>query len=273
MVTLITDSSSNITQEEARELGITVMPLTIIFGTQEFRDGVDIDSEAFYKKLIAGSEFPHTAQLTEVQIQEAVEDALKRADEVIIMPISSALSGSFDRCVKVAANYKNVYVYDAKCTTVMLKMLALVAVKNRQKRAEEVIKILADYRKRIKLYAVLNTLEYLGKGGRISKTMAMLGNVLKVKPVVTVNDDGEVEVVSKQFGMNKGFAYIAQKVGKQKIDYSEPVYLIYSMTQENSDKLIEKIGSEYSEKSDICAVIATHVGPDAAGFVYVEKAK
>lgn len=271
MIALITDSSSNITQAEARELGITVMPLTIIFGTEEYRDGVDIDSAEFYKKLTAGGEFPHTSQLTEAQIEEAVEDALKSADEVIIMPISSALSGSYDRCVKVASKYSNVYAYDAKCTTVMLKMLALIAVKNKEKPADKVIKILSDYRKRIKLYAAVNTLEYLGKGGRISKTMATLGNALKIKPVVTVNDEGEVEVVAKQFGMNKGFTYIADHVDKNKIDYNEPVYLIYSMTQENCNKLIEKIGSKYSEKSDICAVIATHIGPDAAGFVYVEK--
>lgn len=272
MVAIITDSSSNITQEEAKKLGITVLPLTIIFGMKEYRDGIDIDSAKFYEKLTTGKEFPHTAQLTEEQIEEAVVEARKKADEVLIMPISSALSGSYERCAKVAGKYEGVYAYDGKCTTVMLKMLTLVAVKNADKPAKEIIKILSDYRPRIKLYAALNTLEYLGKGGRISRATATLGNVLKIKPVVTVNDDGEVELVSKQFGINKGIAYIAEQVKKDKIDYDEPIIVIYSMTQENSDKLIEKVGVDYSEKSEICAVISTHIGPHAAGFVYVQKA-
>lgn len=271
MIAIITDSSSNITQEEARALGVTVLPLTIIFGTEEYRDGIDIDSAEFFKKLTTGKDFPHTAQLTEAQVEEAVVAAKSRADEVLILPISSALSGSYDRCVKVAEKYDGVYAYDGKCTTVMLKMLTLIAVQNADKSAKAVIKILSDYRRRIKLYAALNTLEYLGKGGRISKTMATLGNALKIKPVVTLNDDGEVELVSKQFGMNKSIAYIAEQVKKDEIDYNEPVIVIYAMTQENSDRLIEKIGSPYSEKSEICAVIATHIGPHAAGFVYVKK--
>ena len=271
MIAIITDSSSNITQSEAEELGITVLPLTIVFGMEEYRDGIDIDSAEFYNKLTAGKDFPHTAQLTEEQVEEAVAEAKKKADEVLIMPISSALSGSYDRCVKVAEKYEGVYAYDGKCTTVMLKMLTLIAVKNADKPAKEVINILSEYRSRIKLYAALDTLEYLGKGGRISKTIATLGNALKVKPVVTVNNDGEVELVSKQFGMNKSIAYIADQVKKDKIDYDEPVIVIYSMTQDNSDRLIEKIGVRYSEKSEICAVIATHIGPHAAGFVYVTE--
>lgn len=272
MIAIITDSSSNITQSEARELGITVLPLTIVFGMEEYLDGIDIDSAEFYKKLTIGKDFPHTAQLTEEQVEKAVVEARRGADEVLILPISSALSGSYDRCVKIAEKYEGVYAYDGKCTTVMLKMLTLIAVKNADKPAKEVIKILSEYRPKIKLYAALNTLEYLGKGGRISKTVATLGNVLKIKPVVTVNDDGEVELISKQFGMNKSLAYIADQVKKDKIDYDEPIIVIYSMTQENSDRLIEKIGVKYSEMSEICAVIATHIGPHAAGFVYVNKA-
>lgn len=271
MIAIITDSSSNITQQEAHELGVTVLPLTIVFGMEEYRDGIDIDSAIFYEKLTSDKDFPHTAQLTEEQIEEAVKKARTVADEVLLLPISSALSGSYDRCVKIAEKYDNVYAYDCKCTTVMLKMLTLIAVKNAHKSAKEVIEILAEYRQRIKLYATLNTLEYLAKGGRISKTTATLGNALKIKPVVIVNDSGEVELVSKQFGINKGISYIADQVKKDEIDYNEPIIAIYSMTQENSDKLIEKIGVRYTEKSEICAVIATHIGPHAAGFVYVKK--
>lgn len=271
MIAIITDSSSNITQQEAAQLGITVMPLTIIFGDKEYRDGIDIDSNKFYDMLIKSKEFPHTSQLSEAQIEEAVESALKRFDSVLIMPIAAALSGSHERCARIAAKYNNVHVYDTRCTTVMLKILVMEAVKNADKSVQEVIKILDGLRPKIKLWAALDTLEYLGKGGRMSKTVATLGTVLKIKPVITINMEGEVELISKQVGMSKGISHIAKLVDIKKIDYSRPVFSIYTMNDENSLTLIEKIGIKCSDKDNICPVIGTHIGPNAAGIVYVEK--
>ena len=273
MIAIITDSSSNITQSEAKKLGVTVLPLTIIFGADEYRDGVDIDEAEFYRKLTTEKSFPHTAQLTEEQIERAVADAVQTADEVILMPISSALSGSYDRCVAVANKYDNVYAFDGKCTTIMLKMLVLKAVQNVDKSAKELIQILNDYRKRIKLFAALDTLEYLAKGGRISRATAAIGNVLKIKPVIIVNQKGEVEVVSKQHGIIKGMNYIVDQFRRDEIDYGEPLFIIYAMTQENSDKLAEKLAITDYENSEICSVIGAHVGPNLAGVVYVRKAK
>lgn len=271
MIAVITDSSSNITVSEAEREGIILMPLTIIFGDREYRDGVDIDCCEFYKKLISGNEFPHTAQLTETQIETAIKEALAKADEVIILPISSALSGSCDRCFKVAERFENVYVYDSKCTTVMLGILAREAVANREKSAAEVIEILKALRPKIKLWAALDTLEYLGKGGRISRTAARLGQALKIKPVVTVNDAGEVALVSKQFGISKSLNFIADAVKKGVPDPERPIVFIYTMDPVNCNSLIEKTGLKCDEKSNICPVIGTHIGPYAAGVVYVEK--
>lgn len=271
MVSVITDSSSNLSREEGLKAGVTVIPLTIIFGNEEFKDGVDLDCSDFYEKLTGSKEFPHTSQLTEQQIEEAVEKAEKEGDEVLIMPISSALSASYERCLQVAKRYNNVYVYDTKCTTVMLKMLVLEAVSLKELPAEEVIKRLDVLRSKIKLYAIPDTLEYLRRGGRISKAAAKLGGILKLKPVITVNPKGELEVVSKQFGLNKGIKYIAEIVDKSKIDYSRPVYLLYSMDDKNSVALSAKIGAEYSEKVNLCPVIGAHFGPYGAGFVYAEK--
>lgn len=271
MVSIITDSSSGITVEEALASGVTVMPLTIIFGTEEYRDGIDLTADNFYKKLLSSKDFPHTAQLTEEQIASAVEEGLKKADEVIIFPISSALSGSYERCRKVAERYKNVYVFDTKCTTVMLKMLVWEALKHADKSAEEVMRICAAYRPKLKLYAVLDTLEYLGKGGRISKTSALLGTALKIKPVITVNAKGEVEVLSKQFGIAKGIGNIISRIDKNGIDYQKPVFLIYTMDQVNSSALASKSGITFSHTNNICPVIGVHIGPCAAGIAYAQK--
>ena len=271
MIKIITDSSSNITQEEAKKLGITVMPLTVIFGQEQFRDGIDLDCETFYKKMAEEKEFPHTAQLTEEQIEETVKTALTEGDEVLIMPISSAMSGTFERCKAVAERYENVYAYDAKTTTVMLKIMVLEAVNNADKSAAEVIKILDALRPKLKIYAALDTLENLKKGGRLSGAVALIGTVLKIKPVITFSLEGKVEMVSKQFGINKGISYVAQTVDVKKIDFSKPVYLIYTGDDKNSESLIAKIKIDYTEKINICPVIGTHIGPCAAGIVYAEK--
>ena len=271
MIKIITDSSSNITREEAEKLGVEVMPLTINFGTEEFRDGIDIDCEHFYKKMKESKEFPHTSQLTEDLVEETVVRALKDADEVLILPIASVLSGSFERCQAVAARYDNVYAYDCNCTTVMLKMCILEALKMSDKTVKEVVEMLDSFRPKIKLYAVLDTLENLKRGGRLSKTSALLGSVLKIKPVIILGDDGKVEMLSKQIGINKGISYITEQVDKNKIDFTKPVYLIYTENDKNSMQLLNKLGIEYTEKLNICPVIGTHIGSDAAGIVYAEK--
>lgn len=271
MVKIITDSSSNITQEEAKALGVTVMPLTINFGTEEFRDGIDIGCDEFYEKLAKSKEFPHTSQLTEEQIEEAVIEAKKDADEVLIISLASVISGSYERCKAVAEKFENVYAYDSRCTTVMLKLCIVEALKIADNGAKAVMEMLDKLRPKLKIYAALDTLENLRKGGRLSNVSALLGSLLKIKPVITFSPEGKVEMISKQFGMNKGISYIANIVKKEKIDFTKPVYLIYTADDKNSEALCAKLGFEYSEKSNICPVIGTHIGACAAGIVFAEK--
>ena len=271
MIKIITDSSSNFTREEAENLGISLIPLTIMFGTQEFKDGMDIDCDSFYKRMAESKEFPHTSQLTEEQIESEVKKALEGGSDVLIMPIASVLSGSYERCKAVAAKYEHVYAYDTKCTTVMLKALVLEALKNADKSIEEVVKILDEFRPKLRIYAALNTLDNLRKGGRLSKASAIIGTVLKIKPVITFSLEGKVELISKQFGINKGINYVISKVNKDKIDFNKPVYMIYTENCANCDALIEKLGIEYTEKLNICPVIGTHIGADACGIVFAEK--
>lgn len=273
MVKIITDSSSNFTVEEAKTLGITLLPLTISFGTQEYLDGVEITCEEFYKKLASGGDFPHTSQLTEELVDKAVKENLKDGDEVLIMPLASVLSGSYERCKAVAGRYEGVIAYDTKCTTVMLKLCVLEALRlsSDGASAKEICAYLDGLRPKLKIYACLNTLENLRKGGRLSSVSALIGSVLNIKPVITFSQDGKVEMLSKQFGINKGISYIAGKVDKSKIDFTKPVYLIYTQNDKNSETLIGKLGVEYAEKCNICPVIGTHIGADAAGIVYAEK--
>ncbi len=271
MIKIITDSSSNITVEEAASLGIDVMPLTINFGNEEFVDGVDITFDEFYKKMRESKEFPHTSQLTEAQVEEAVNAALKEADEVLILPLASQLSGSYERCKAVAAKFDNVYVYDTKCTTVMLKLCVIEALKIIDKGVDAICAMLDELRPKLKIYAVLDTLDNLRKGGRLSNVSAVIGSLLKIKPVITFSVDGKVEMISKQFGINKGINYICSIIDKDKIDFNKPVYLIYTENDKNAEVLSSKLGIKFSEKGNICPVIGTHIGADAAGVVFAEK--
>lgn len=278
MIKIITDSSANISQEEAQKLGITVMPLGVSFGTEVYLDGVDLSTEEFYKKLTSSKEFPHTSQPSREEIEELFEKESKGADEVLVMFLAKALSGTHALAEKVAqeGNFKNVHVYDTKATTAVLRILVLEALKNAEKPVEEVIAVLDELRPRIKLYAALDTLEFLKRGGRLSGTATFIGNVLKIKPIIYFTDVCEVKIASKQIGMTLALKGLAEKVKSGNLDSSRPIYYLYTKEDANCDSMIEKLkitsGQKASgEKINICPVIGTHIGPRAAGIVFVEK--
>ncbi|MCD8371702.1 MAG: DegV family protein [Clostridia bacterium] len=275
MVKIITDSSANISQEEAAKLGVTVLPLTIIFGGKQYRDGIDLKSDEFYKMLVSSEEFPHTAQISEEQLEEAYKSACADGSDVIVMPISKALSGSYGLACAVAKRegFEHVHVYNTTCTTIMLRYLVEEAAKNKDKTIEELIAILDDLRPRIKLYAALDTLEYLKKGGRLNSAVAAICGLLRIKPVITVNLKGEVELVEKHMGIHKALNSLAEKLNAATTDGHETVY-IYTMDDANCRNVMEKTAAaEGVTPVNMCPVIGAHIGPFAAGVVYVEKAK
>ncbi len=280
MIKIITDSSANISQEEAKELGITVLPLGVSFGAEAYLDGKDLSTDEFYEKLTSSKEFPHTSQLSREELQELFERESKNADEVIVMFLAKCLSGTHALAQKVAqeGNFANVHVYDTRATTAVLRILVCEAVKNAEKPVDEVIAILDELRPRIKLYAALDTLEYLKKGGRLSGTATFIGNVLKIKPVIYFTDECEVKIASKQIGFTLALKSLAEKVKSGALDGSQPIYYLYTKEDANCNAMIEKLKLTAKEKAagqkiNICPVIGTHIGPRAAGIVFVESKK
>lgn len=271
MLRIVTDSSSEISQEEAKRLNIDVLPLTIVFGNEQYRDGIDITSDEFYNKLVSSPEFPHTAQLGYDELMGLYADAKEKGDEVLVIPIASALSGSFDWAERAAkeSGYDKITVYDSKCTTFMLEILVREAVRLRDKSAAEVIAALDELRPRIVLFAALDTLEYLKRGGRINKTAATVGGMLKIKPVITVSGGGAVELIHKSIGMNSALKYIAERFLSDKRDENFAVRTIYCMNGVNCEKLRPLVKINGGACENICPVIDTHIGPKAAGIVYV----
>ncbi len=270
MLTIITDSSAEISAEEAKEKDIRIVPLTVVFGTDAYLDGVDIDKETFYARLIGG-EYPHTSQPSAEQFKEAFEKT--EGAETLVILISSVLSGTVNAALlaKKEGGFDNVHVYDSRCTTAMMRLLVEAAYANRDKSAAEVIAILDELRPRIRLYAALDTLEYLAKGGRIKKSVAVVGGLLGVKPLVTVSKEGAVESCGNARGMKKALGECASRYRGEEIDENYPVYFIYCATDENCNKLMESLGMGDGEKYNSCCAIGSHIGPNAAGIVYVAK--
>ena len=280
MIKIITDSSANISVEEAQRLGITVLPLGVNFGTQSYLDGVTLSTDEFYAKLSSEREFPKTSQPSYGELKELFARESAGADEVLVMFIASALSGTQELARRVVkeGDFSNVFVYDTRATTAVLRILVLEALKHAQKRAVEVMAILDGLRPRIKLFAALDTLEYLKKGGRLSGTASFIGNVLKIKPVIVLTDKGEVMVHSKQIGMSLALKNLCGKLSGKKLDGEQPLYFIYTKDDTNCNAMIEKLpldGGQKAggEKLNICPVIGTHIGPRATGIVFVESEK
>ncbi len=280
MLRIITDSSANISQEEAAKLGITVLPLGVSFGTESFRDGVDMNTDGFYSKLASSKEFPHTSQPSREELHDLFARESAGGDEVLALFIADVLSGTQKLAAKVAKEdgFSNVFVYDTRSTTAVLRILVLEALKNADKSAKEVMAILDELRPRIRLLAALDTLEYLKKGGRLSGTATFIGNVLKIKPVIYFTEICEVKVYSKQIGFALALKHLCDAVRADKIDASQPIYYLYTRDDDNCNAMIEKLSlpqkmKSAGEKVNICPVIGTHIGPRAAGIVFVEKRK
>lgn len=270
MTKIITDSSSNISQAEAEALGITVIPLSIIFDTQAYLEDIDITADEFYRRLAEG-EFPHTSQPSYEQFARAFETA--DGEEAVAIFISSALSGTIEgaRSAVQEGGFAGVRVVDSLATTTMLRMMVMEANRNREKSADELVAMLAEFRSKLRLYAVIDTLEYLHRGGRLSKGAMIAGSLLNIKPLITIARDGTIEVVGKALGQKKALKmleslYLADAPDRTR----EPVYL-YSMVDEAGRKLIERTGGnpDTAEFYNLCSVVGAHIGLNAAGITFV----
>lgn len=277
MLRIIIDSSANIFQSEAEELGIKILPLGINFEDEEYLDDVTISIDEFYQKLTTTKVFPKTSLLSMELMEKEFTDAKNAGDEVLLMVISSQLSGTYNcaKLVKEQGDFNNVYIYDTLGATAVNRILVDVAIKNKNKPVNEIIEILNEVRKDICIFASVDTLEYFYKGGRLSKTSAVVGSMLNLKPVLTLTTEGKLEVVTKVIGLNKAIKTVkdmADKVGGVNTNYS--TYFLYSMNKTNG----EKLQSSFLELQDakllnICSVIGCHTGPGLAAICFVKNNK
>ncbi len=277
-IRIITDSGSDINPNN--QLNITVLPMTIRFGNEEYYDGINLTTSEFYEKLIESDELPTTSLVSPIAFEEAYKTAKENGEDVLVITISSKLSGTYQSAVLASEEYDNVYIVDSKSVTIgenILISYALELIENGLN-IKEIVKKLEEKREKIHLMALLDTLEYLKKGGRISSTVAFVGGALSIKPVVAVKD-GEVSMIGKARGSRNGNNHLIKEIENSSgIDFSKPIRLGYTgLNDDMLKKYIEDSShllKDYKESlqiSHIGPTIGTHVGPGAIAVAFFSK--
>lgn len=284
-VKIITDSASDITQEEAKKLGITVLPLTIFFETEEFQDNVTLSTTEYYNKLIESAELPKTSQVTPYAFSKAYKEAFSEHDEIVVITISKYLSGCFQSATLAKEEFendKNIHLVDSLNATVGEQVLVKLAVKLRDegKSGAEIASILEEKVSKVRLIALLDTLEYLKKGGRISSATAFFGGLLSIKPVIEI-DNGQVKMLGKARGSKNANNLLKELVvQKGGIDFELPFVLAYSglndtllqkYISDNKDLYEKYVDSNTLGITQIGCTIGTHVGPGAIAVAFFSK--
>ena len=275
---IIVDSTADLTpQYQSR---VHTVPLTLSFGDEEYIDGVTIDKREFYEKLIETDIVPTTSQATPDSFMKAFESAREAGEDVVVITLSSKLSGTYQSAMIAAEDYENVYVVDGMSAAIGTGILVELAVRllDSGMEAKEIARTLEQEREKILVVALIDTLEYLKKGGRISKTTAVVGGMLNIKPVVSISD-GVINILGKARGSKMGNNLLMQEIEKAGgVDFSKPVLLGYTGISdalllkyiEDSKQLWEGNLDEVRYET-VGSVIGTHAGPGAVAVAFFKK--
>ncbi|MGN1002490.1 MAG: DegV family protein [Oscillospiraceae bacterium] len=278
-IRIITDSASDIVEHSRADL--TVLPLTITFGDESYRDGVDLTHREFYEHLIEYEELPTTSQIPPYDFETAFKAARAAGETVIVLCLSSKLSGTCQSALIAREGYEDmVYVIDSETVCVGQRILVDYALRlvDRGLDAEAIVAELERARKKVCLIALLDTLEYLVRGGRMPRTAGMIGGVLSIKPVVSLNG-GQVVVLGKARGSRNGNNLLSEKIREAGgVDFSMPYTLGYTGLD---DGLLQKYitdsenlwkgGAESLPVHSVGGTIGTHVGPGAIAVAFFHK--
>lgn len=275
---IIVDSTADLVPEIKER--VHTVPLTVNFGDEEYIDGVTIDHKTFYEKLIESDVLPTTSQATPDAFMKEFEKAKESGEAAVVITLASKFSGTYQSAMIAAEEYENIYIVDSTSAAMGSGILVEIAFRllDEGKSADEIAKALEEEKKKIVIVALVDTLEYLKKGGRISKAVAFAGGVLNIKPVLSVID-GEINMLGKARGSKMGNNLLVQEIDKSGgIDFSKPVLLGYSGI---SDALLKK----YIEDSrhiwegnlqevrytSVGSVIGTHAGPGAVVVAFFKN--
>ena len=281
MVRFITDSASDMVRGDREN--VQVLPMTITFGETSYADGVDLSHTEFYEKLVENDSLPKTSQIPPAVFEEAFQAVKDAGDQAVVILMSAKLSGTYQSACIAAEDFEGtVYVVDSQNVTLGERCLIEYGLGLRKQglSAAEIAEKLNEEKKHIRLVALLDTLEYLKKGGRISKAVAFAGGLLSIKPVVSIVD-GEVQVIGKARGSKQGNNLLVQEINKcGGVDFDRPYYLGYTGL---SDALLQKYIQDsaalwadhvdHLEVHPVGGTIGTHSGPGAVAVAFFAQEK
>ncbi len=273
-IRIITDST--VDADASYTERFSIVPLTVSFGETDYVDGVTISKQDFYKILETSDVLPKTSQATPDKFAQIFQKVTDAHEEAIVITVSSRLSGTYQSARIAAEDFPNVRVVDSRNVSIGSGVLAEYAQQcaDRGMGLDELTQHLIEKRSEVCLLARLDTLEYLKKGGRISKATAFAGGVLNIKPVITLKD-GEVTFLGKARGSRKANNFLIEQVNQSGIDYEKPVLLGYTGT---SDEMLQEYIAEsrslwegkvdHLDCEQLCSVIGTHAGPGGVAIAF-----
>ena len=278
-IRIIVDSASDMSSKEHANL--SVIPMTVTFGATQYLDGVTLNHKEFYEKLIESDELPTTSQVSPYDFEEAIREAVNAGETPIVITVASKLSGTFQSARIAAEEFaEKVYVIDSETVCIGERILVEYALRmiEEGKQAEEIVTELERAKKDICLIALLDTLEYLRKGGRISNMTGIVGGMLSIKPVVAVKE-GLIEMLGKARGSKNANNLLTTQIKEAGgIDFTMPYSVAYSgLDSSMIEKYVadhEHVWKPYAEKLEIRVVgstIGTHAGPGAIAVAYFKK--
>lgn len=278
MIRIITDSAADFEPRELEQKQIICIPLVVSFGQQDYQENVDLSKKQFYELLHQADDLPKTSQASPQILIDLFEDAKQHGDDAIYITLSSALSGTYQSALMAQrmANSPLCHVIDSRNATGGQRILVEYALRLRDegKSALQIVEAVKALRRRIVLFACMDTLENLYMGGRISQAAYTLGSIAQIKPLLQVDREGRVAVPAKAMGMRKGIDYLCKKVEQFPPDAQFPFYVMYTDDRSKGLQLAEHFRSMGHWIPDehiiqVGAAIGTHIGMGAIGFVCV----
>ncbi len=276
---IITDLSSDILLSEAQKWNIKLVTMTSSFQDEVFKENTPDSFESFYKKLETSKDLPVSSQPSPHEYVELFEEAKRNNEEVLVICVSSKLSGTYNSALlaKNISEYEPVYIVDSLQATVSLRLLVEYAVKLRDqgRSIKEVYEKLLIQRNKIKLYGVPENLVYLKKGGRVPAVLANIADTLKLKPILTIND-GLIESIKNVRGTKSALAYMIEAtLNDPNYDAAYGIAIAHSHDLEKANKfkalLLDKNPNLVTSIYEIGPIIGTHVGPRGIIVAYFQK--
>lgn len=274
MIKIFVDSGSSIKQEEKEQEQVEIIPLRYLLGDNEYLDGIDLSIDEFYDKLINEKLFPKTSLPNLDEAKERIEMMTDAGDDVILITISSEISGTFNAFKNLFESNNRVHVVDSRLAVGGIRLLVREIVKYKDKSVDFILEKVNKLIPRIKILAIPQNLDYLLRGGRLSKKEWLIGTMLNLKPIISIIG-GKVKVLAKKIGIKNSMKYITESLSEMECDKEYPIIASYTYNKKNLDNLIamtnEKYHKQISVVDNLDPVIASHWGPNAFGYIFVGK--